>query len=546
MCGICGIVDPDRRIAPIARMNDLQRHRGPDDEGYLFVDTASGEWRAAAGDDTPPGADLVHHKALQLDRFDLALASRRLAILDLSPAGHMPMSYRGGALWLAYNGEVYNHVELWQELRALGYSFASHSDTEVILAAYDAWGEDCVHHLNGMFAFALWDVARRRLFCARDHFGIKPFYYRWDGRTLVFASEIKSLLAHPICRRSPDQQTIFDYLVRGVCDHEERTFFDDVKPLPAGCTLTLDVASARLQLRRWWHLSVNPDLDDVAAGREADNCAQFRNLLHDAVRIRLRSDVAVGTCLSGGLDSSAITCLANDCLLHEQRIPAGQTHAHQKTFTARNRELDIDEYQYSRIIVQQTGAEEHLVTPDGARLWRELEAFAWHMDEPFSSTSQYPQWNVMRLAREAGVTVLLDGQGGDELLGGYQSYLPLYLQQVARQQGSLSRVRAAWQVASVGGAPVRDMLYADWSARLPWRVKQLLHAIRPIRTGPGTGGSGLTDTQLASDFMRRYQDRLWRPPVAPADGLAGVLHRDLASTNLPMLLRYEDRNSMAF
>jgi asparagine synthase (glutamine-hydrolysing) len=546
MCGICGIVDPKRRLAPIGAMNRIQRHRGPDDEGFLFIDTRTGVCRAGGGDDTGADGAWPHYKAIPLDKFDVALGSRRLAVLDLSPVGRMPMSYNNGSLWITYNGEVYNHSELRVALQGLGYSFWTATDTEVILAAYAEWGEACVARFNGMFAFAIWDARRRRLFCSRDRLGVKPFYYAWDGSTFVFASEIKAILLHPAVSRAPHEGAIFDYLVLGVCDHTDRTFFEKVRALPAGCSLTLDPGDSTIEIRRWWHVEVNPAIGGSPGQDQTRICDEFRGLLEDAIRLRLRSDVPVGTCLSGGLDSSAIVCLANRLLCDEQVIPRRLVGDHQKTFTARNVEIDIDEYEYSQLVVEQTGAEQHSVFPDGSRLWDEIEAFAWHMDEPFSSTSQYAQWNVMRLARDQGVTVLLDGQGGDELLAGYQSYLPLYVTQIAQQASVFAAIRAAWQVCRVGGASTLEALYADYSARVPFRLRQVMHAVRPPRIAPGNAGSGATDRDLVPEFVRRHADRLWRPAAMDGLGLAGVLRRDMVSTNLPMLLRYEDRNSMAF
>lgn len=547
MCGICGIFDPGRRLDAIGAMNQIQRHRGPDDEGYLFVDSASGRCWAAGGDDTMDGPERPHHESRDVRDFDLALGSRRLAILDLSPAGWMPMSFDGDRLWITYNGEVYNHRELKDTLRSLGHRFRTGTDTEVILAAYAEWGEQCVRRFNGMWAFALWDARRRRLFCARDHFGIKPFYYHWDGELFVFASEIKALLQHPLVPRIPDEHSIFDYLVLGLSDHDDRTFFEGVVPLQAGWWLTLDVPERLLTTRRYWEARVNPEVAWEPLERERRRTyADFAGLLEDAVRLRLRSDVPLGSCLSGGLDSSSIVVLANRLLLNEQVIPARLVGDHQKTFTARNREEEIDEYAYSRLVVQQTGADEHVVFPEGEALWQDLDALAWHMDQPFGSTSPYQQWSLMRLARQGGVTVLLDGQGGDELLAGYHSYLPVYVRQIAQCRGFVSALRAGCQVSRNGGAPAFDSLYRDFAARLPWRAQQTLLALRPVRPGPGASGSAVTDRQLTPEFVSRHRDRLWRPPVADGDGLAGVLYRDVISGNLPMLLRYEDRNSMAF
>ncbi len=547
MCGICGILDDQNRLAPIAEMNRAQRHRGPDDEGYLFLNTATSEICVAGGPSTPAELALISHTLVPTEQYNLVLGSRRLAILDLSAAGHMPMSYLDGQLWLAYNGEIYNYRELRAELQKLGYHFASGSDTEVILAAYAEWGVDCLARFNGMFAIALWDARRRRLFCARDRFGVKPFYYFWNGATFLFASEIKALIQHPLIGRTPNDQTIFDYLVLGLSDHTSETFLEEISALPPGHFLLIDIAEKQLTQQTWWQAEINPAITTPSRANEAHVADEFASLLEDAIRLRLRSDVAVGTCLSGGLDSSAIVTLANRLLLEEQVIPSHLVGEHQKTFTARNREAMIDEYKYSHLIVERTGAEENLVVPDGAQLWQEFENFIWHMDEPVNSSSQYAQWNVMRLAKQHGVTVLLNGQGGDEILAGYYAYYPPYVSQILQQQGAWAAARAAWDVSRVGGGPVVNMLVDQATQQLPWRLQQMVKTVRPSRLAPGQGGTGLQEDQISPAFVQRHWARRWQPSLsAHENSLVGLLYRDLTATNLPKLLRYEDRNSMAF
>lgn len=546
MCGICGVFDVQRRVTPIAQMNQAQRHRGPDDEGYIFINTHTNQWQVAGGNESADGMALPSQAHIRVDQYDLALASRRLAILDLSPAGHMPMCYGDHELWITYNGEVFNYRELRADLRSRGHTFRSDSDTEVILAAYAEWGIDCLQRLNGMFAFALWDGRARRLFCARDRFGIKPFYYHWDGELLLFASELKSILQHPAAPRRPDDQTIFDYLALGVSDHTERTFFEGIQALAPGAYLVVDVAHQQIQVDSWWHVEINPEISPSSALAEERTYREFAEILEDAIRLRLRSDVPVGTALSGGLDSSAVVMLANRLLLDEEVIPRELVGQHQQTFTARNHEESIDEHFYSRLVIEKTGAAEHLIYPDGNALWDEFENFVWYLDEPVNSTSQYAQWNVMRLAKQNGVTVLLDGQGGDEIFAGYYAYYPPYLGQIYQQRGMLSALRATYDISRIGGAPAMDMLIEDAVHRLPWRLQQVVNKVRPPLAIPGGGGSGMQEWQLQPAFIQRNWERRWQPMNVDENGLVGILHQDLTSTNLPKLLRYEDRISMAF
>lgn len=543
MCGISGIFDPSHQLRPIGTMNQVQVHRGPDDEGYVFFDTNSHMWVAAGGTDTPEELQLPALNLIAHEDFNLALASRRLAILDLSPQGHMPMPYQNGRFWLVHNGEIYNYKELRQELGSLGYRFVSDTDTEVILAAYAEWGVDCLPRFNGMFAFALWDQGQKRLFLARDRFGIKPLYYYWDGAKMGFASELKSLIQHPSIGRRPNDKIVFDYLTLGLTDHTEETFYENILALQPGHFMTLQCSHLEMRIQRWWQAEINPCLAPRAVERQERIYEEFARLLEDAIRLRLRSDVDIGSCLSGGLDSSAIVVLANRLLQEEGSSANGGS---QKTFTARNVEKEIDEYDYSHLIVEQTGAEENLIYPQPDVLWQELKQFVWQMDEPVNSTSQYAQWNVMRLASQHNVTVLLDGQGGDETLAGYMSYFIPYLNQMYQEEGMIRMARSSMELARIGGKPALNLFWQHTKHQMPWPAQRLLDLVSPPRLSQGLGGSGIQLWQLEPSFLEAHWDRRWQPDSTLGNGLADHLYRDLTTTNLPKLLRYEDRNSMAF
>ena len=407
MCGIAGIVA--RAGRPVA-LSDLEllgatlAHRGPDDEGF---------YRTAR-------AGLVH---------------RRLAIIDLSPAGHGPMCNEDQTIWLTYNGEIYNYRELIPELQAQGHRFASACDAEVVIHAYEQFGEDCVTRFNGMFAFALWDERQQTLFCARDRAGEKPLYFTEGAGGFAFASEIKALVRLPWVRRRVADMAVCDYLVHGSVDHTDHTFFQDIQVLPAAHTLTVRAASH--ELRRYWSLPLPFEGDPTirpTRRQQARWANEFGALLFDSVRLRLRSDVTVGTCLSGGLDSSTIACMMNRLLFPEQSGPPQERwHARgeqQKTFSACYDDASVDERHYIEMVVRQTGADAYQTFPTGDDLLERIGAVVWHQDEPFLSTSIVAQWHVMQLARTQGVKVLLDGQGADELLCGYPGYLapssPIY------------------------------------------------------------------------------------------------------------------------
>ena len=376
MCGICGFLGTDDRL--LARMMEVQAHRGPDDHGTFADGTVS-------------------------------LGHRRLSIIDLTPDGRQPMTNEDGSLRLVYNGEIYNYVELAEDLRGRGHRFASRTDTEVILHAWEEWGEACLDRFNGQFAFALYDGPRRRLLLARDRFGIKPLYYWSDGGRFAFASEVKAILEHPSILPRPDDQVIYDYLAFNRASDGRRTFFEGIHALLPGECATVDAVTGEVRRRRWYRIRPRP-------GRTEDDgpetVERFRDLFLDAVRLRLtRADVEVGSCLSGGLDSSSIVCSLD-------RLQAGRARGHQ-TFSIVFPDTPLDESPYVRQVVGRTGAQSHLTTTGGEALLEQIDRLVTVQDEPFAGATLFAQWEVMRLARREGIKVLLDGQGGDELLAGY-------------------------------------------------------------------------------------------------------------------------------
>ena len=327
MCGISGIYNLNNE--PVSRsllkdMTDVLLHRGPDDEGYILLNSGDGS-------------------------SDIAFGHRRLSIIDLSSSGHQPMPNEDKSIWITYNGEVYNYIELREELEKAGHVFNSKTDTEVIIHAYEAWGEECLRRFNGMWAFAIWDFNKKRLFCARDRLGVKPFYYIYNKKQFAFASEIKSLLKTGI-EKKPNDAIIFDYLAFGLQDHTEDTFFEGVKQLKPAHYLFLE--NGVLRKERYWNIEVN----DEIGGKENDE-SRFYDLLRDSVRLRLRSDVPVGTCLSGGLDSSSIVCVMNK-LIHDKKM--------QKTFSACSDNKKFDERRYIEDVIEETGAEKNYIFPGGA------------------------------------------------------------------------------------------------------------------------------------------------------------------------------------
>jgi asparagine synthase (glutamine-hydrolysing) len=475
MCGIAGVVALDRppeRAAVETMISDLA-HRGPDGRG-LFADDG------------------------------VCLGHLRLAILDLSDAGLQPM--QDGELQLIHNGEIYNYIELREELRGRGHRFSTGTDTEVMLAAYREWGERCVERFNGMWAFAIWDGARRTVFCSRDRLGIKPLYYRLEGGRFAFASE-----PWPLHREKANLRAVRDYLEHGYLDQGDETFFDGVLRLPPAHSLTFGPNG--LRIHRYW------DLEPTEA--PADAVEAVRETFLDAVRLQLRSDVPVGTCLSGGIDSSSIAVAV-----------AYHGHDHQQTVTAYFDDPGFDERPYARAVVERTGAEAHWVSFDADDLVADLPAIVQAQGEPFGSTSICAGWYVMRAARAAGLTVMLDGQGGDELLAGYRASFGYRLSDLLRAGRIVEATQELRAFSHVHGP--RWAAVALAAPHVPERAR--LAARSRLR---GSAPLVAPSLRVAAPTREHGNGALF------PDRLRRQLHLLLTRRGLPELLRYEDRNSMA-
>ena len=525
MCGIAGVVSADRAaLGAVAAMTGALAHRGPDDEGYLLADPRRGRSLACGGADTAPGLDLPRLPPLAPPGMSVALGHRRLAILDLSAAGHGPLPSPDGKLWITYNGEVYNYVELRSELAARGHAFRSGTDTEVLLAAYAEWGEAALSRLNGMFAFAIYDATRGVVFCARDRFGVKPFYYHAADGLVAFASEIKGLLAHPNVPRRPHEPSLAGFLVRGALDEGDQTFFDGIRALPASHHLTIDVGTGGVRLARWY--DIGPTVD-AAASPES-----FRALFEDAVRLRLRSDVDVGSCLSGGLDSSAIVAVT-------ARLRA-EGGAGRHAFSILYDDPGMSERPFVEAVVAHTNVASHTTSATAADLAEDLAALVRHQDEPIPSAGPYSQWRVMRLAREHGLKVLLDGQGADEVLAGYPYQVGPYLGEMAQRFGIRRAVHEARAVAQVTGRG-----FAFYGSLLAYQRLPLPPSLRRRLVGRFS-----THRHVPAELLDpALLGRLGPLPGERHAPRATLREERLASvwrTSLPALLRYEDRSSMAF
>lgn len=535
MCGIFGVWNVQKHPLDLQAMLDSVhaiRHRGPDDEGFLLIDTEAHDAVPCSGVDSATQLGLRRIEDCYQPRFDLFFGYRRLSIIDVSPAGHQPMSNIDGSLWIVFNGEIYNYIELRSELQSLGYVFRTQTDTEVILNAYHAWGVECLNRFNGMWAFALYDKRKNRLFCARDRFGIKPFYYHSNDSRFLFGSEIKTLLGHSDVPRIPNAAVIYDYLAYGVLDHTEETFYQNIKQLLPAHYLILE--GGTISIQRYWDIDPNNKFD-IGSDEKAiqEYSRRFFDIFEDAVRIHLRSDVPIGSCLSGGLDSSAIVTMTNRLLLTAGGINPAVIGDRQKTFSSCFEDLRFDERKYIEEIVSVTSAESNYIFPGPANLMEELPKLMHHQDEPFGSTSMYAQWCVMKLAGQHGIRVLLDGQGSDEMLAGYTPFFDTYWGTLAAS-GDLSRMINEWNAH-------RQLR----SASMSFLIQHTLFALAPryvqrqVRFNRGSRA-------LNPDFVKQYQDRFFDSSAKHAGSLMNErLYMFTAQTSLPALLRYEDRSSMA-
>jgi asparagine synthase (glutamine-hydrolysing) len=513
MCGILGLVStrPDVELAPRAvRLGAMIAHRGPDDHAWLAFGPAGVR---VGKEDVTAGEDQV------------VFVHRRLSILDLSEAGRQPISDPTGRWHLVFNGEIYNYLELRAELERLGIGFRTRTDTEVLLHALIRWGRSALPRLVGMFAFALLDTQEKRLLLARDFFGIKPLLYVRTAHRFAFASELPPLLEVPGVSRSVEPQRLFDYLRFGTTDHGDATLFRDIRQLPpAHCMELREDRGWTGEPAAYWKLdrSEPVDIPFVEAVR------QTREMFLDNVRLHLRSDVPVGAALSGGIDSSAIVA----CMRHVE--PALQLHA----FSYIAEQAELSEERWIDLAAERSGAILHKVRPAAADLVADLDRLIRVQGEPFGSTSIYAQHRVFRAAREHNIPVMLDGQGADEMLGGYRFYNVTRLASLLRRGRLIEATRFLRAAGGLSGSGGTMRFAAQSMARLlPGPMRSL---------GMSLAGRELMPSWLHADWFRGRHVREANVGSISPRSVAEHLEQSLFETNLPMLLRYEDRNSMAY
>ncbi|RPI13587.1 MAG: asparagine synthase (glutamine-hydrolyzing) [Ignavibacteriae bacterium] len=489
MCGISGIMNLNNAPAAenaIGIMNELIHHRGPDGDGIFVQD-------------------------------NVALGNTRLAIIDLRHEADQPMHDSTGRYVIVYNGEIFNYVELRNELLEKGYKFNNNSDTEVILNLYKEYGTECQHKLNGMWALAIWDKKEKTLFCSRDRYGIKPFYYYLDNNRFIFGSEIKQIFSQGV-EKTPDDETIYDYLLFNFIDHNEQTFFKNIRKLPAGYQVIIKNNNVRVS--GWYKL--NENLIDVTDEKKLYK--DFYDLIYDSVRIRLRSDVEVGSCLSGGLDSSTIVCLMHDILKNE-----GKTDI-QKTYTAAYDDPALDERKYVEEVLNQTNSAKYYLFPESSGLLSDFGRMVWHQEEPFTSASIYAQWCVFKKIHESGIKVVLDGQGSDEILLGYFSFFPFYLKRLMYNPFKFAS-------SFLKGVGTTQQGLMKFSQSFVYFNSPSIRYKHVLNEG---------ENFYNEDFVNNYNRKAVFEQNIGAKNLSANRMANLWNISLPSLLRYEDKNSMAF
>lgn len=496
MCGLVAYLrwdGGDAEQAQLKRMTDIIRHRGPDDDGYFL-----------AG---PVG-----------------LGFRRLSILDLSPAGHQPMTLAEAGVTLVFNGEIYNFVELRQELEALGHQFRSSGDSEVLLHAYLEWGQDCVNRLNGMWAFVIHDRRSNSLFGSRDRFGVKPLFRHQARGQMLFASEIKAIRASGVYQCQTNWQVAAGFLLHGQLDSGSATFYQDIVQVGAGCAFTVGADGA---YREWAYWSLQQ-----GSGRTvADPAAAYAELFEDAVRLNMRSDVPVAVHLSGGLDSSAIICASARI-----RDAGGATDPLMAfCFTAE----EFDESEYIAATVAQTGARMEQLNTSARDIWDGLPRMLWHQDEPVHSMTAAVSYQLMRLTAARGLKVVLNGQGADETAAGYPSYFTHYWHSMLRS----GNILGAWREIGLHGQ-------THGNATAPVFLQQLKFLAR-VHLAQFSGYRALSARRAAqrvaaNPWISPEIARHLAPPGLPPDyRLQPVLADAVRRAPLPLYLRVEDRNSSA-
>lgn len=486
MCGLSVIIGKDSKKAlpEIEMMNSKIIHRGPDSEGY-YTDEL------------------------------ICMGHRRLSIIDISDRGHQPMCYQN-KYHITYNGEIYNYIELRETLLNKGYKFESDTDTEVILASFDYWGKDCVKHFNGMWAFCIYNSETKTAFLSRDRYGIKPLYFLQNEDVLYFGSEIKQLI-DLLQVKFVNKSVLMNYLVLGTNEITNDTFFERIKSFPPSTYMEINVTNGETQTEKYYELNIDYSVRKLS---EETIINRYHALLQDSINLRLRSDVKVGTCLSGGLDSSYIASIA-----------AGTYNKNSKEafigITASSIDLKNDESTWANKVAENGKMNWKVTSPTTKDFFESIADVIYSQEEPFTTPSIFMQYFVMKKASEEGCVVMLDGQGGDETLLGYERYFPTYLLSVPLSQ----RVQVYKSIVKKSKLSLSQVLmYSLYFTNTILRKSYIKHRSKYVKKEY----LNLANYGILDELSKSYTN---------TDSLQVI---ELFRTCLPHLLKYEDRNSMRF
>ena len=486
MCGITGIINKNNLPCDenlLHKVNDSIKHRGPDGDGFYVYK-------------------------------NLGFGHRRLAIIDLTDSGKQPMELNGRYV-ITYNGEVYNYIEIKSELMKSGVTFKTATDTEVILRAYEFWGEDCVNHFNGMWGFAIFDKQNETVFISRDRFGVKPLYYINTADKFAFGSEIKQLLGFGM-KAKINKQMLSDYFCIGYSNHTSDTFFDGIYQLEPGCNISISLNEVNPKITRFYELKVN---NEVTRLKEKEAIELYIDNLTDAINLRLRSDVVVGSCLSGGLDSSYISSYAGS--LHNAK-----SIDRFKAITARSIQSDNDESPYAKMVADYANLDWHVASPNTDDYNNVLEKVIEIQEEPFGGPSIVMQYYVLKMAKDNNCIVMLDGQGGDETLLGYERYYASYFNTL----GLAQKVKFLFTASKNSKLKISELVkYIIYFNNYRVRRRFLLSK----------------NLFLKKELTSLFNNNLLRKMIEKSKNIYDLQVFEIQSHQLRTLLMYEDKNSMA-
>lgn len=529
MCGINGLfsrVGLDL-LSIGSRMNALIQHRGPDDEGLtLFQENKA---TPLASPKTVKKVEEINYLNFSSEKPSNAFGwfgHQRLSILDLSELGHEPIADETGNYWMTYNGEVYNYLEIKEALMELGVSFKSTTDAEVVLKAFIQWGESCIHKFNGMWAFAIYNVAQQEVFASRDRFGVKPFYYIQNDKTFAFSSEQKALVMSGLVPRSINKKAAFDYLAFASLESEPNGLFENIIELEPGFNLKFNFKNWSFNIEQYYDLQFSSKKENIDSQKESNYIENITELFKNSVDLRLRSDVSVGACISGGIDSSAIVSQMAD--LKSSNI---------NTYTASSSDKAFDETKFAEIVNDKVGAISHKVYPKSGDLVKDIEEMVYAQDIPLFSTSTYAQFRVMKEVKNSGVKVVLDGQGGDELFGGY---LPYHVNQWMDDLRSGNISRLIGELRSFDSLSYGIQFFTKQYLKY-YGVKKMPSIIyRKLIQKVQTEHQYISPELMSSHGRLGYKKSKEKPPKS----LNGILKHEFYNSRLKQYLKCEDRCSM--